>query len=166
MELVLYPDPLLYEVAQPINKIDDQIHELAAQMIEKMHESSGVGLAGPQVGVSKQIIVVNPTAEWGDEEVYINPKILKKKGGDSETEGCLSLPEITGTVTRSTWIKVSATLLSGEEVTFETEDFHARVLQHEIDHLLGILFISKIEPAEKIAIRGLLKNMERQYKEK
>ena len=162
MEIVLYPDPVLKRKAEKIPEIDAEVKELAAKMIETMHEGNGVGLAGPQVGISKQIIVVNPNPEEGEEDqVFINPCIIKRKGGELGSEGCLSLPEIYGTVKRSTWIKVTATLLSGEEVTFEAEDFWARVLQHEIDHLNGVLFITKIQPAEEVVIRGQLRELEK-----
>ncbi len=163
MEVVLYPDPVLKKRTEAIKNIDDEIVQLSKEMIKTMHRANGVGLAGPQVGVSKQIIIVNPTAEEGKETIYINPKILKRKGKELGEEGCLSFPGIYGSIERATWIQVAATLISGEQVTFEAEDFEARVLQHEIDHLLGILFINKIQPIEQVAIKPDLKELEQKY---
>lgn len=163
MDVVLYPDPILKTKAKKIEAIDDSIVKLSKEMIKTMHKSDGVGLAGPQVGVSKQIIVVNPDPEEGSETVYINPRILKRKGKAVAEEGCLSFPKVYGEIERSTWIQVSATLINGEKVTFEAIDFEARVLQHEIDHLMGILFIAKMQPVEKIALKPQLKELEEQY---
>ncbi|BBM85115.1 peptide deformylase [Candidatus Uabimicrobium amorphum] len=166
MDVVLYPDPILKKRTEPINEVTEDIVELSQEMIKTMHRANGVGLAGPQVGISKQIIIVNPTAEEGNETIYLNPKILKRKGKEIGEEGCLSFPGVYGNVQRSTWIQVKATLISGEEVTFEAEDFEARVLQHEIDHLLGVLFINKIQPVEQIAIKTQLKELEQKYESK
>jgi len=163
MEVVLYPDPILKQKTEPITEVTDDIVKLSEEMIETMHRANGVGLAGPQVGVAKQIIIVNPTAEEGNDTVYLNPKILKRKGRESGEEGCLSFPGVYGNIERATWIQVKATLISGEEVTFEAKDFEARVLQHEIDHLLGVLFINKIQPVEQIAIKPQLKELEQKY---
>lgn len=164
MKIVHYPDPILKKKSEEIEEINDEIKSIANEMIEEMYKADGVGLAGPQVGISKQIIIVNHTANRGDEVVYINPKILQKKGREIGEEGCLSFPGISGNVTRATWIKVNAKLLSGEEVTFEAKDFMARVLQHEIDHLNGVLFVEKIQPAEKVIVKKQLKVLEENYK--
>ena len=92
LTILKYPDPILTKPAEPILEINDEIRQLAKEMIETMYGSHGVGLAGPQVGVSKQIIVVNPDSEVGSEMVYLNPKILKRKGRCLAEEGCLSFP--------------------------------------------------------------------------
>lgn len=166
MEVVLYPDPILKKRTEPISEVTEDIVKLSQEMIKTMHRANGVGLAGPQVGIAKQIIIVNPTAEEGNETVYLNPKILKRKGKEVGEEGCLSFPGVYGNVQRSTWIQVNAMLISGDEITFEAKDFEARVLQHEIDHLLGVLFINKIQPVEQIAIKTQLKELEQKYESK
>lgn len=145
LKILTYPNDVLLEDAEPIKEITEEIKTLAKDMIETMHAANGVGLAAPQVGVSKQLIVVCPKDEngVGEESVYINPKILKRKGRVLGEEGCLSFPGVYGNVMRASGIIIKAMLLTGEEVTFEATDFEARVIQHEIDHLYGILFVTK-----------------------
>lgn len=160
VKIVHYPDPILLQKAQPIERINEDIQRVAQEMIKTMHEGNGVGLAGPQVGLSQQIIVINPTCEAGKDEVFINPVILKRKGREPGEEGCLSLPGLYACVVRAEWIQVSAILLTGEKVTFVAEGFRARVLQHEIDHLNGILFTSKVQPAEEVKVKHKLLDMQ------
>lgn len=161
MKVVIYPDPVLEKKADPVEEINEEVAAIAREMIELMHKSHGLGLAAPQVGLSKQIIVVNPVIEPGKEQVYINPQILKRKGRVLGEEGCLSFPGLFGNVVRARWIRVSARLLTGEEVVFEAENFPARVLQHEIDHLQGVLFVQKVQPAEQVALKHRLREMEK-----
>lgn len=164
IDIVLYPNPILKQKAAPIEKIDDELIQLSKDMIEAMHKANGVGLAGPQVGVSKQIIVVNPTSEEGKDITYINPKIISKKGRCSGEEGCLSFPGIYGNVLRYKKITVTAQLLSGEEITWEANDFEARVLQHEIDHLHGMVFVNKVEASEQTRVQREVRAMEMEEK--
>lgn len=159
-KILEYPHPTLLEKATPITEITDEIKILAQDMIETMNAAKGVGLAAPQVGVTKQMIVVNPSGEAGGEKVYLNPKILKRKGREIGEEGCLSFPGLFGNVPRAIWIKIQATLLTGETITWEEEDFEARVLQHEVDHLEGILFVTKVPPAEQIGMKPELNQRE------
>lgn len=160
MKLLYYPHPILLREASPIEHIDQELLTNAKDMIAIMHQHRGIGLAGPQVGLSKQIIVVNPTGEQGKEQVFLNPKILKRKGRKLGEEGCLSFPGLFGNVMRAEWISMSALLLTGEEVLFEAAEMPARVLQHEIDHLYGILFVDKIQPAEKVVVKTRLRELE------
>ncbi len=160
LKILEYPNDVLLEDAESIKEITEEIKTLAKDMIEAMHTAHGVGLAAPQVGVSKQLIVVNPTGEPGNEKVYINPKILKRKGRVMGEEGCLSFPGVFGNVMRASTITVKAMLLTGEEVTFESTDFEARVIQHEIDHLYGILFVTKVQPAEQVAFKQEMRQRE------
>ncbi|MBP7020828.1 MAG: peptide deformylase [Planctomycetes bacterium] len=163
LKICIYPDPILKQKAKKIETIDEELKNLANEMIETMHVAEGVGLAGPQVGVSKQIIVVNPTGEKGEEQVYINPKILSKKERFTDCEGCLSFPGIYGEVSRYKKIKVTAQLLTGEEKTWDATDFEARVLQHEIDHLKGVLFVEKVDPVDQIVVEKELKILVEKY---
>ena len=160
MKVVCYPAEVLRQSAEPIEKIDSEIESLAQEMIKTMYQKKGIGLAAPQVGVSKQLIVVNPTFELGKEVVYINPQILNKKGRVMKEEGCLSFPGIYGNVVRAKRVEVSALLLTGEAVTFEAEEMVARVIQHEIDHLKGVLFVDKFQPAEQVMLKRQLREME------
>lgn len=160
MKIVLYPEPVLKQIAQPIKDIDDDIISTARAMVEAMHKAQGIGLAGPQVGLLQKIIVINPDGQPGNEEIYLNASILKRKGRVLGEEGCLSLPGIYASVMRAQWVRVQALKLNGEQVTFEAEDLRARVLQHEIDHLSGVLFTSKVQPAEQNLVKRKLKEME------
>lgn len=160
MKIVVYPAPVLLKEAEPVTEITAEIRSIAKEMVETLQKAKGLGLAAPQVNISKQIIVVNPTAEPGHEEVYINPVITKKKGRIVQEEGCLSFPGIFIQVPRAKWIQVSALKLSGEQITLEIQDMEARVFQHEIDHLHGHVFASKVQPAEEIMVKRKLREME------
>ena len=159
MKIFTYPDEILKKKAKPIEKIDDNIKKLVKNMIETLYESDGVGLAAPQVGKSIQLIIVNPDCEPGKETVYINPEIIKRKGREVGEEGCLSVPGVYGEVNRAKWIRFNATLLDGETVTLEAKDFEARVIQHEMDHLKGVLFVEKVLPIEEIRIKRELEQL-------
>ncbi len=164
MNLVYYPDPLLKKIAQPIEKIDARLEEFVDEMFQAMFKYKGCGLAAPQIGVSKRVLVYNHTDKMEDCIVLINPKILAQEGNDLGTEGCLSFPEIVGEVSRFHWIKVETLTLQGELKTFEAEDFHARVIQHEIDHLNGVLFTEKMEPQDVTLAQPELKKLQKHYK--
>ncbi len=142
-----FPDSVLRRKARPVKKIDSEIRTLVDDMIETMRAAPGVGLAAPQVGVSEQVVVV----EFGDEEdetlpsqlyVLINPEILSKSEEMVEgIEGCLSLPGLAGEVTRSKSVTVRAKNQHGDKVKIRAEGWLARIFQHEIDHLDGVLYI-------------------------
>ncbi|WP_346354549.1 peptide deformylase [Azotosporobacter soli] len=139
-------DPVLKKQALPVERIDKRIKKLLDDMAETMYEADGVGLAAPQVGMSLQIIVVD--AGDGLLEV-INPSILKSEGSETGLEGCLSVPGVFGDVERCTKVVVEGLNRSGRKVRINAEGFLARVLQHEIDHLQGILFIEKAQTLQK-----------------
>lgn len=164
MNLVYYPDPFLKKIAQPVEKIDARLEEFVDEMFQAMFQYKGCGLAAPQVGVSKRILVYNPTDKTSDCHVLINPKILAQEGNELGQEGCLSVPDVAGEVARFKWIKVETLTLQGELKTFEAEDFHARVIQHEMDHLNGILFIEKMEPHHITEAQPELKKLQKRYK--
>lgn len=134
-------DPLLRQISKPVPKITPNVLKLINNMLETMYEYNGVGLAAPQVGVLKRIIVV----DVGDGPIaLINPEILEQSGTQNGQEGCLSCPDMWGDVERAQHIKIKGLKPDGEETTFEAEDYLARALQHECDHLDGILFIDKV----------------------
>lgn len=137
--IVLYPDPVLKKKARTVTKFNERLHKLLDDMAETMYDAPGVGLAAPQVGILKRAIVV----DVGDGLIeMVNPEIIEQKGEQlSPPEGCLSIPNLLGEVRRSQWVKVAAQDREGNPFELEAEDFLARALQHEIDHLNGILFI-------------------------
>ena len=137
-------DEILSKRAREIEVIDDKIKELAQDMIETMHKWDGVGLAGPQVGVLKRIIVID-LYEEGTQFVLINPVIVSKKGEQIVDEGCLSFPEQFGKVKRPKEVTVEALDLDGKKVKLVGRDLLAQALCHEIDHLNGEVFIDKVE---------------------
>ena len=151
MEIVLEGDPRLRQKASKIRAVDDGLRTIAANMFETMLDAPGVGLAGPQVGVMRRIIVVHLPAEYvneSDPEVsltLINPEIVKGHGREVGQEGCLSIPGWVGDVPRMTNITVKGIDLDNRHVRLKAEGMLARVLQHEIDHLDGILFVDRVE---------------------
>jgi peptide deformylase len=158
LKLQKYGSPILREKAALVNKVDHEIRELVENMIETMYAEGGVGLAAPQVGVSKRIIVID-TEEKGV-IVLINPFIVKREGESKEEEGCLSVPGIYSPVRRSSMITVDAMDMDEQKIRITQEGFLAIVLQHEIDHLDGYLFIDRLSPAKRLMIKDQLKEIE------
>lgn len=144
LEIKIYSDPILRKKARLVGKVGDAERKLAYDMIETMRSASGVGLAAPQVGISKRIIVVEGVDDDSAALVIINPKIVWKKGSMSFCEGCLSLPGVSSDVSRPEAVTVEALNLDGAAFKINADGLLARIIQHEIDHLDGILFIDKI----------------------
>ena len=138
-------DEILKKQSREIEVIDDKIRELAKDMLETMHKYDGVGLAGPQVGVLKRIIVID-LYEEGMQFTLINPIIVKTKGEQVVNEGCLSYPNQFGMVKRPKEVEVEALNLEGKKIRLKAKDLLAQALCHEIDHLNGQVFIDKVEP--------------------
>ena len=152
LKIVESPHPLLNQVCEPCELNDSGLENLARQMEEAMYASDGVGLAAPQVGVLKRIIVIDTSPEdVRDPRVLVNPEILEKRGElEVEEEGCLSCPGIAVPIARSPWVKVSYYDLEGNECLIEGDGLLARCLQHEIDHLNGITLFESASPRERI----------------
>lgn len=143
--IVKEPDPILREVSRPVPKITPNIHKLLDDMAETMYDARGVGLAAPQIGILKRVIVLDPAdGETGLIEM-INPEIVEKSGRVLGAEGCLSIPGIQGEVYRYEKIRVKGLDRHGNELVMDAEGWLARIFQHEIDHLDGILFTDKAE---------------------
>lgn len=159
-----YPADVLAGPAEPIKEINDDIRRLADKMVEIMLENKGVGLAGPQAGVSLRIFVTSLDGTKENARVYINPTISTSSQLKPLEEGCLSLPGIRTKVRRSKKCTVTATDLDGREFTEEAEGLPARVFQHECDHLDGLLIINRIGSVSKIALRGQLKSLREIHK--
>lgn len=138
-QILIYPDQVLQSKAEEIKKIDEDVITLVEDMKITLYTAPGVGLAAPQVGRSKRLILVDPTAgkDSGNLLVLINPIIVEREGSETDSEMCLSVPEISVDVPRSTRILVRGVTLDGKEVEIEAEGYLARIFQHEIDHLNG-----------------------------
>ncbi len=143
LNVVLYPDDPLTKVADPVESFTPEIADLAASMFETMYAFDGVGLAAPQVGLAKRLFVLNEPD--GAKMCLVNPEILEREGEEKGQEGCLSLPEIYLDVPRATRIVVRAQDVYGEVREFEAHDFLARIIQHELDHLDGIIFLDRVD---------------------
>jgi peptide deformylase len=174
-----YGDPILRAKGRPIENIEDRIRELAANMIETMHAANGVGLAAQQVGEALQLTVLDvslvedrpSTLKVDGKEVdpkgamplvLINPEIELQGATETGVEGCLSFPEITGDIERATSVIVRAQTLEGSTTEIEATGFLARAIQHEGDHLNGILFIDRMNSAAKAALSSRLKRLQKE----
>lgn len=144
LKILLCGDPVLRKKARPIRKIDGEIRQLLASMTQTMIEAPGVGLAAPQVGEPVRAVVIR-TDDDGPLYQLINPRIVECSGVDEGVEGCLSLPTLQGIVVRSAEIVVEAVTPEQDEVCIRADGFLARALQHEIDHLDGVLFIDRVQ---------------------
>ena len=181
LEILQYGDPILRAKGERIERIDDRIRELARNMIETMHEAHGVGLAAQQVGYPLQLTVLDVSAvedrpstlklSGKDVDpksampiVLINPEIELRGGNEVGVEGCLSFPEITADIERAHSVLVRAQTLEGEMFQIEATGLLARAIQHEHDHLHGILFIDRMTSAAKAALSSRLKRLQKETK--
>jgi peptide deformylase len=151
LEIKTFPDDVLRHQAEPVEDFNEELHKLVEDMVETMRDAPGVGLAAPQIGVSKQLIVV----EFGDEEdeevpkqlfIVANPEIIRKsKDSVKGIEGCLSVPGVVGEVERSTVVTVSGQDKFGKKIKIRAQGWLARIFQHEIDHVNGMLYTDRAE---------------------
>ena len=155
LKVLQYPDPILSKKSNPVDDLTEKERGFIQNMIDTMYQEDGVGLAAPQVGVSKRIIIISPNACPGEETVYINPEIIESsKEEEIGLEGCLSLPNISCEVRRPKKIKFRALDMRGFERVDQAQDFRARVIQHEIDHLNGVLIIDRVNFNQRQALLG------------
>ncbi len=155
LKVLEYPNSVLSGKAQSVESIGKKDLQLVSDMIDTMYQEDGVGLAAPQVGVPKRIIIISPNARPGEEQVYINPEILQSSSEQEiGLEGCLSLPGISCEVWRAKKIKFKALGPEGSEKIQELENFPARVVQHEIDHLNGVLIIDRVDFNQRQTLLG------------
>ncbi len=138
-------DPVLQKVSKPVTEVNDKIRALVQDMLETMYAANGVGLAAPQVGVLKRIVVIDVTAEGNQPIVMLNPEIIATAGSQTGDEGCLSVPGKAGTVTRPNEVTVRALNLNMEPYEIKGTELLARAFCHEIDHLDGIVYVEKVE---------------------
>lgn len=162
LNIVHYPDPRLYKVAQPIATVDDNIKALIADMAETMYAAPGIGLAATQVDRHVRLILVDISESKNDLKVFINPEILETSGQSEHEEGCLSVPGIYDTVTRPERIRVRALNSLGQPFELEADDLLAVCIQHEIDHLNGKVFV---EYLSRLKQERILKKIKKQSRE-
>lgn len=178
LEIVKYPDSVLRAKGKKVTEITDEIRTLAVDMIETMHDAHGVGLAAQQIGKAIQLTVIDvadseerPSTmsidgkpcdleEWMP-LVLINPELTLGSEREVGVEGCLSFPELTGDIDRAASVRATAQLLDGTTITFDSTGLLARALQHETDHLNGVLFVDRMNSAAKVAIAPRLKRMQK-----
>jgi peptide deformylase len=161
-KIVKYGDPVLEKPCAPITEFNTQeLRELVDGMFETMYAAKGVGLAAPQVGVSQQLTVIDVSAgeDAAQKLVLINPKIVSKEGSQTGEEGCLSIPGFREDVTRAMKTTVRAKNLQGEDIEVTGEELLARALQHEIDHLNGILFLQHLSPLKRDLIKRKIRKL-------
>ncbi len=145
-DIVLFPDPVLQTTCDPVDEVNDDIRQLVDDMVETMYDAPGIGLAAPQIGVTKRITVIDTTAgeEEGNLHVLINPRIVEAEGHITWEEGCLSIPGVYEKVDRANKVTVRALDRHGEPYELEAEEILAVAIQHEIDHLDGVLFLEHL----------------------
>lgn len=168
LTIVTYGDPVLRQVAKPVEEITPELQQLAREMLATMYNADGVGLAAPQVGRSIRLIVIDLSKEEENRNplILFNPEVFPDEESDIELceEGCLSVPGIWAEVARYTQTVVTGLNIDGQPVEFEANDYFARAVQHEIDHLEGRLFVDRVSPADKALMQSKLKKMARKQK--
>ena len=164
MDICVHPHPVLRAKAHVVQEIGKELTERVDRMLELMYASRGVGLAATQVDWSARVCVINPTQDRSTELICINPVLAEASGEDVAEEGCLSLPEVRGNVPRFAKVTCRWYDLEGHRMEVVAEGLLARIFQHEIDHLEGRLIIDRMTPASRLAVRGRLKELEREAK--
>lgn len=157
LTILRYPDPRLYTVAKPVATVDERIRRLVADMAETMYAAPGIGLAATQVDQHVQVLVIDISEERNDLRVFINPVLISSDGIAIHEEGCLSVPGIYDKVTRAERVTVQALDAEGKSFTLEAEGLMAVCVQHEMDHLLGKVFVQYLSPLKQSRIKNKLK---------
>ncbi|MEM7144795.1 MAG: peptide deformylase [Verrucomicrobiota bacterium] len=175
-EIVMYGDPVLREKGARVLEVTDEIRELVGDMLETMVDAEGIGLAAPQVGIPIQLAVADIGEAMesvtylridGEERdvaeamplVFLNPEIEYGVERDVMEEGCLSIPDVRAEVRRPAALKMKMDTLEGKRVELETDGLLARVIQHETDHLFGVLFVDRVSAAKKLGLRRVLRDL-------
>jgi len=157
LEIKKFNEPVLRKKCEEVKKVDEKIRKLIVDMVQTMKEEKGIGLAAPQVGVSKRVIIVQTDLEGRRILALVNPKIIKKsQEKEMDEEGCLSFPGIFLEIKRAKEVEVEGLDIKGEKIKLKAKGLLARVFQHEIDHLDGILFIDRISFWQRLKIRKKL----------
>ncbi|MGB6219999.1 peptide deformylase [Haloferula sp.] len=176
LDIVQYGHPVLRERCKPVEKIDDELNKLVADMLETMYDAEGVGLAAPQVGVALRLAVVDVSHDPecisflkvnGEKAelssimplVFINPELDLGAEREKDTEGCLSIRDVRADVNRPISLKASLPQIDGSTLEIETDGLLARAIQHETDHLNGVLFVDRVSPATKLSLKRKLRRL-------
>ena len=159
LRILHYPDERLRRVADPVEEITPEVAELIQAMIRTMYQAPGVGLAATQVGVPLRLAVIDLSAgkEPDGLRVLVDPEILERRGEEEEEEGCLSVPDVSEPVRRAAWVRVAHRDGQGRPQEFEAQGLLARAVQHEVDHLDGILFIDRLSPIRRDMVKRRIK---------
>ena len=162
LQIVPYPHPTLRHKSKPVRRVDGELVRLVREMFGLMYEHNGIGLAANQVDLPLRLFIINLNAkpDEGEEFVFINPVLSKPKGNEESEEGCLSFPELYGPVTRPKLITVQAYNLRGEEVRMDLNGMLARAVQHEYDHLDGVVFVDRMAPTARAKVQPVLDEFE------
>ncbi len=162
LEIITFPHPTLRHKSKPITKVDAELKQIVADMFEAMYQAKGIGLAANQVNLPLQLFVINTTGkkDSGEEQVFINPVLSAAKGAADADEGCLSLPGVGGIVSRPETIHVSAYDLQGNPIEMTAKGLLGRAIQHEFDHLQGVMFIDRLSDSEKRLIQEEVETFE------
>jgi peptide deformylase len=165
LRIVKYPHPTLRHKSKPLRRVDGELHRIVREMFDLLYEQQGVGLAANQVDLPYRMFIINLEGDpsKGQEHVFLNPEIVKRSGAAEAEEGCLSFPEIYAQVKRSEKVVISAYNLAGEELHYELNGLFARAVQHENDHLDGILFIDRLSPTGLLSVKQALADLELEY---
>ncbi|MBE9536776.1 MAG: peptide deformylase [Proteobacteria bacterium] len=160
-EILTYPEPLLKKLSKPVDEVGDEIKTLISDMLETMYEAPGVGLAAPQVGVLKRVIVLDIEYKEGERQpiVLVNPEIIESSGETTYEEGCLSIPEYNAEVVRASEVTVNGLDGEGHPLSIKADGLLAIALQHEIDHLDGILFVDRLGSMKRDIFRRKYKKL-------
>jgi peptide deformylase len=160
----IFPDEVLRTRCAQVESFDDELARLAADMVETMQAAPGVGLAAPQVGADRRLFVVDLSVgeDPAQLHVFVNPRVVEEEGLESEVEGCLSIPGISEKVDRPRRVRVEARGLDGRPFTLEAEDWLARAICHENDHLDGVLFVDRLRGLRREKVRRQLRRMVRE----
>lgn len=161
LEILNYPDARLYTVAKPVFQVDTKIQRLIDDMAETMYDAPGIGLAATQVNVHQQIIVIDISESKNKLQVLINPNIKTKAGSQEYEEGCLSVPDVYESITRAESIVVEALDRNGKPFVLEADGLMAVCIQHEMDHLLGKVFVQYLSPLKQNRIKTKMQKMQR-----
>jgi len=166
-KIFTYPDPILRQKVETVTSFDDALKQLAGDLAETMYDAPGAGLAANQIGVCLRVAVIDVSASKEEKKhlVLVNPEIIDKQGRQVDEEGCLSVIDLTANVERYRKLLVQAQDLDGKTWQFPADDFFARVIQHELDHLNGILFIDHLSPLKRALYKKRLKKLLREQEE-
>lgn len=166
LEIIHYPHPTLRHTSRPIQRVDDELRDIIRHMFPLMYEARGVGLAANQIDLPLRVFITNLEVEpeEGEERVFINPVISQTKGIIEQEEGCLSIPGVNGNVKRPERVKIQAYDLAGQAIDLTVDGLFARVVQHEVDHLHGVLFTDRLSETGKLAVREDMEELESSFR--